>query len=162
MAVQMFLVHPKEPEDECGRETLATLIAARGGFILMATSAGSLIAALDDSHIEMLRRHPLVELANGVTLNPTGPAAAKMQRMFAQNVAAQLVERGLASPPPAASVEVASARNREPGSRPTGLPGWFRPIRRPEPVARTAPSSAASPRPEGTGTNRPSKDRQIP
>lgn len=126
MAVQMFLIQPRDADDDAARETLATIITQRGGFILMATSHGSLIAAFDDAHLEAVKKHPLVEFASGVTLDPNGPGAAKLQRMFAENVAAQLRERGVNAAPRPAPAAAPAPAPAPPGA---GLP-WFRPIRR--------------------------------
>jgi hypothetical protein len=95
MPVQMFVVHPRDGDDDEARGEIAAFIAQRQGFILMATSYGSLIAAFDDVHLDSLKRHPLVDFVGGVTLDPAAPGAAALQRMFAENVAAQLVERGV-------------------------------------------------------------------
>ena len=94
MSLQLYLVQPKRNEDDDAREQIATLIAQHQGFILMATSYGSLIAAFDDSLLETVKAFRLVEFASGVTLNPNAPGAAALQQMFVQNMAAQLVERG--------------------------------------------------------------------
>jgi len=98
MAVQMYLVHPKNNEDDHAREGIAELIARRGGFVLMATSHGSLIIAMDEKWVDLVRAQPAVDFVGGVSLNPDGPLAAQLQRIFAKNVAAQLVERGMVSP----------------------------------------------------------------
>jgi hypothetical protein len=94
MSLQLYLVHPKQSEDDDAREQIATFIAQHQGFILMSTSYGSLIAAFDDSLLETVKAFRLVEFASGVTLNPNAPGAAALQQMFVQNIAAQLVERG--------------------------------------------------------------------
>lgn len=98
MAVQMYLVHPKNPEDDSVRQGIVEWIARRGGFVLMATSYGSLIVAMDEKWVELARAQPAVDFIGGVTLNPNGPLAAHLQQIFAQNIAAQLAERGLAEP----------------------------------------------------------------
>ena len=100
MAVQMFLIHPKDNDDDHARETIAEFIAQRGGFILMATSFGSLIAAFGDMYLESVKAHHMVEFAGGVTLNPGAPGAAVLQRLFAENVAAQLAGRTAAEKQP--------------------------------------------------------------
>jgi hypothetical protein len=123
MGIQMFLVHPKDNEDDGTRESIAAFIAQRGGFILMATSHGSLIAAFDDMHLEAVKGHYLVEFAGGVTLNPNAPGTVALQRLFAQNVAVQLAERGMVGSSPASADKAASAS----GSFPPG----YRPMRWP-------------------------------
>jgi len=98
MAVRMFLIHPKQPEDEQAREILADLIVGYQGFILMATSHGSLIAAFDEAYLGAIQDHPATGFAGGVTLDPNKPLAMHLQRLFAENVATQLVSRGLIQP----------------------------------------------------------------
>lgn len=124
MAVQMFLIHPKDNESDDVREQIAEFIAQRGGFILMATSYGSLVTAFDEQYLDSVKAHYLVEFAGGVTLNPNAPGAAALQQMFAENVAAQLVERGIVpAVPPAAGHSAPAA----PGVFPPG----YRPLRWP-------------------------------
>jgi hypothetical protein len=93
MAVQIYLIQPKNNEDDNAREEIAAFIAQRNGFILMATSYGSLIAAFDDGLIETIRHHHQVEFASGVTLNPNAPGAEALKQMFVQNMAMQIQER---------------------------------------------------------------------
>jgi hypothetical protein len=100
MAVQMYLVHPKSREDDATREAIAAFIVSRHGFILMATSYGSLIVAFDDQHLAAVRAHSLVEFVGGVTLNPNGPKADALRRVFAENVARQLTARQAAEAAP--------------------------------------------------------------
>jgi hypothetical protein len=124
MTIQMYLVQPKDREDDGARETLAEYIAHRGGFILMATSYGSLIAAFDDQYLEAIKAHYLVEFASGVTLNLNAPGAEALRQMFAENVAAQLVERGMTQPGrPAAHTPPPTAGG--------GFPPGYRPLRWP-------------------------------
>ena len=118
MAVQMFLVQPRNTTDERARDEIADLVTRHEGFILMATSHGSIIAAIDDVHLPVLKAHPEVDFVGGVTLDPNGRAATKLQRLFAHNVAAQLTARS-AEPPSVAIADLAA---------PTFPPG-YRPIR---------------------------------
>ncbi len=97
MGMQMYLVQPEDHHNDQARETIAEFIAQRQGFILMATSNGSLIVAFDDSYVDAVKAHPVVKFVGGVTLSPDGPAAMALQRMFAQNVALQLNDRGMVS-----------------------------------------------------------------
>jgi hypothetical protein len=91
MSVQMYLVHPKGEDED--REALAEFIALRQGWILMATSAGSLIVAFDEAYVDAVRAHPSAELVGGLSFNPHGKAAEKLQKLFAHNVAQQLAAR---------------------------------------------------------------------
>ncbi|MBL8058498.1 MAG: hypothetical protein JNK29_17475 [Anaerolineales bacterium] len=124
MTVQMYLIQPKDREADQARETIAEYIAQRGGFILMATSYGSLIAAFDDRHLEAVKAHYLVEFASGVTLNLNAPGAEALRQLFAENVAAQLVERGLTQPG-------RPAANAPPPTASGGFPPGYRPLRWP-------------------------------
>jgi hypothetical protein len=100
MAIQMFLIHPRDADDDHARESIAEFIVQRGGFVLMATSAGSLITAFDEIHLSSVKALSIVEFAGGVTLDPAAPGAAVLQRLFAENVAAQLAGRPSNSFPP--------------------------------------------------------------
>ena len=120
MAVQMYLVHPRDNDDDEAREAIADFIAQRRGFILMATSYGSIIAAFDERYLDEVKGHYLVEFANGVSLNLNSPGAAALKQIFAQNIALQLVDRGISPTPPA-----------QPEQRPTSAAGSFPPGYRP-------------------------------
>jgi hypothetical protein len=61
----------------------------RGGFILMVAKTG-VIVAMDDSQVPAVEQHPAVSLVGGVTLNPRGYAADRLQRIFAENLSKQL------------------------------------------------------------------------
>lgn len=93
MAIQLYLVQPTGDRDEATRESIAEFIASRAGFILMATSYGSLIVAFDEEHLPAVRAHSQVEFVGGVTLDPNGPKAEVLTRIFAENVALQLASR---------------------------------------------------------------------
>ncbi len=100
MGIQMYLVQPRSEGDASARESIADFVALRDGFILMATSHGSLIVAFDEQHLAAIKAHPLVEFVGGVTLNPIGAQSASLQRVFAENVARQLTTRLPAAQPP--------------------------------------------------------------
>ena len=123
MGVEMYLVQPKGERDEATRESIAEFIAERGGFILMATSHGSLIVAFDDVHLAAVRSHGQVEFVGGVTLDPNGPQTASLTRVFAENLARQLESRPAAAAPPLPP-PFSSAREPEvePGSAPLRWP----------------------------------------
>jgi hypothetical protein len=117
MAIQLYLVQPIGARDEATRESIAEFIAGRAGFILMATSYGSLIVAFDEEHLPAVKAHSQVEFVGGVTLDPNGPQAAALTRIFAENVALQLASRPSVAtaplPPPFSTAHLASA---SPGS----------------------------------------------
>jgi hypothetical protein len=118
MAVDTYLVHllDEHQDNDASRGDVAALIAQLGGFMLMATSAGSLIAASDEQHLGHVRAHHAVAFCGGVTLNPKGPAADRLRAMFARNVAAQLTTRQTARSSPTSQ------------ARPEFPPG-YRPLR---------------------------------
>ena len=102
MAVQVYLVHLQDDhQHDEARSAVADLTNQVGGFVLMATSAGSIIAAFDERWVPAFKQHRAVAFCGAVNVNPQGAAAAKLQEMFAANVAAQLASR---EPAPAAGV----------------------------------------------------------
>ncbi|MBL8186867.1 MAG: hypothetical protein JNK38_02600 [Acidobacteria bacterium] len=117
MAVQMYLIHPKNNCDDKGREDIADFIAVRRGFILMATSHGSIIAAFDEQYLASVQAHASVAFAGGVTLNPNAPGATALRQLFAQNVALQLASRNGGVPATGDSAQAEEGRF-PPGYRP--------------------------------------------
>jgi hypothetical protein len=63
------------------------------GFTLMVMKTG-IIAAFDDSLVPTVQSHPGVKLVGGVTLNPQGYAAERLQRIFAENLSKQIEVKG--------------------------------------------------------------------
>lgn len=123
MAIQLYLVQPVGERDDAVRESIGEFIAGRGGFVLMATSYGSLIVAFDEDHLPSVKAHSLVEFVGGVTLDPNGPKTEALTRLFAENVALQLASRPAvvtsSLPPPFSRAHVPSA---PPGSPPMRWP----------------------------------------
>ncbi|MBR0656485.1 hypothetical protein [Plastoroseomonas arctica] len=119
MAVQIYLIHLRTSfqQDEDARGALADLTLQVGGFVLMATNAGSLIAAFDEQWVGFFRQHRAVEFCGAVNVDPSGAAASKLRDLFAANVAAQLAGR------PAAN---AGATGRDGAARHRPL-RWHRP-----------------------------------
>lgn len=97
MTIQTYLVVMKNNDDDQDREQVAEYISSRRGFTLMVTSRGSLIVALDDGHLETIRKHHLIKFVGGVTLDSNSPCAVELRRLFARNVALQLASRGNAT-----------------------------------------------------------------
>jgi hypothetical protein len=129
MAVQMYLVQPKDGGDPEARETIAEFIASRQGFILMATGRGALIVAFDENHLDGVKDHYLVDFVGGVRLNPNGPGGAVLQRLFARNVAQQLASRGTI--PPGINVNRPNGPAGENARGTTAYPPGYRPLRWP-------------------------------
>ena len=96
MSHQIFLVALKAgaQDDVAVRDELAGLLHRLGGFVLMATGSGALIAAFDDQWQPFFLRHEAVESCGALSLDPQGAAAIKLRHLFAANVAAQLAARG--------------------------------------------------------------------
>jgi hypothetical protein len=96
MSHQIFLIALKAAahDDDAVRDELASLLHRLGGFVLMATASGALIAAFDDQWQPLFQRHAAVESCGALSLDPQGAAAAKLRHLFAANVAAQLAARG--------------------------------------------------------------------
>jgi hypothetical protein len=123
MAIQLYLVQPVGTRDDATREAIAEFIAARGGFVLMATSYGSLIVAFDEDHLSSVKAHSLVEFVGGVTLDPNGPKSEALMRIFAENVALQLASRpSVAVSPLPPAFSKANAPSVPPGSAPQRWP----------------------------------------
>jgi len=59
------------------------------GVTLMVMKTG-IIGAFDDSVAPFVQAHPSVKMVGGVTLNPRGFAADRLQRIFAENLAKQI------------------------------------------------------------------------
>ena len=126
MAIQMYIVQTKETDCDDERAAIAGFIAQLGGFVLMATSAGSLIVAFDDQFLSAVKGHHVVDFVGGVSFNPDGPLVEHLQRLFAQNVASQIVEqRGAAPPEP--DVQAPGGGEKQPD-----FPPGYRPIRWPK------------------------------
>ena len=122
MAIQMYLIQPKENDNNEARESIAEAVAACEGFILMATTYGSLIVAFDERYVDVIRGHHLVAFVGGVTLDPQRPGAASLQRKFAENVALQLQSRGITAPDPNTPDSKTRADLYPPGYRPLRWP----------------------------------------
>lgn len=89
MPMQMYFVAVRGEMDQKTSRELQELIYHNGGFTLMVTRTGQ-VAALDDSKVPTLSKHPIVRNVGGVTLNPRGFAAERLQKIFAQNLSRQL------------------------------------------------------------------------
>jgi hypothetical protein len=85
----MYFAQYRGAYDEGKSRALMIDVSALGGFVLMATKGG-LIVAVDDADIPKVQNHAFVELAHPVTLNPRGLAAARLQQIFSENIQRQL------------------------------------------------------------------------
>lgn len=91
--MQMYFVRPKESAPPDANEQIAGFVAQRGGYVLMATAGGSLIVGMDDQYFDGLKVHFLVGFVGPVSFNPEGKATSQLQRLFATNVARQMLAR---------------------------------------------------------------------
>lgn len=88
MAHQMYIVAFKDGFSESASRDIQRQIRAVGGVILMVTRTG-VIAGLDDAKVGVISKLPDVGVVGGVTLNPRGYAAERLQRVFMDNLAKQ-------------------------------------------------------------------------
>ena len=89
MATQMYFVTFRDQFNEQTSREIQQLVHDRGGYILMVTRTGQVII-IDDSQSPMVAKHPSVKSVGGVTLNPRGVAAERLQRVFAENLSKQI------------------------------------------------------------------------
>ena len=88
--MQMYLISTRgELTQEVSRD-LQRHVRKFGGFILMVTRTGPIVA-LDDAVAPVVEQHPLIGFMGAVTLNPHGAAADRLQRIFAENLSQQLI-----------------------------------------------------------------------
>ncbi len=92
--VEMFLVRAREGAPEDANETIAEYVSLRGGLILMATGADSLIVAMPAGGKAVLERQELVGFVGGIALDDEGKAARPLKALFAANAARQMIARG--------------------------------------------------------------------
>lgn len=89
MATQMYFIAVKGVMSHQVSHEIQQLVHDRGGFILMVTRTGQVVV-LDDTQAPVITRHPSVKSMGGVTLNPRGIAADRLQKIFAENLSKQL------------------------------------------------------------------------
>jgi hypothetical protein len=89
MAMQMYFVAFNGAFSQQTSRDVQQLIYERHGFTLMVAKTG-LVAALDDADAPIVAKHQAVRSVGGVTLNPRGWAAQRLQRIFAENLSRQV------------------------------------------------------------------------
>ena len=89
MAMQMYMVAFNGEFSQQRARSVQHRVRQSGGYILMVMRTG-IIVALDDSQVDGVQRHPDVKLVGGVTLSPTGYAAERLRRIFAENLSKQI------------------------------------------------------------------------
>jgi len=93
MSMQMFLVALNPGFSQETSRDVQHVVKKNGGFVLMVTSRGPIVA-LDDSRVGAVGSHPHVRLVGGVSLNPKGLAAERLQRIFTENLVKQATLAG--------------------------------------------------------------------
>ena len=92
MAMQMYIVAFRGAFSQDTSRSVQHCVKQHGGFVLMVMKTG-IIVALDDALVSEVEKHPEVKLVGGVTLNPRGYAAERLQRIFAENLSKQIQVR---------------------------------------------------------------------
>ena len=99
MAMQMYIVTFKGGFSQESSRSVQHHIRKLGGFILMVTRNGPLIA-IDDSQAAAVGKQPAISFMGGVNFNPRGRAAEELQRIFAENLSKQVEISDANSPVP--------------------------------------------------------------
>jgi hypothetical protein len=89
MAMQMFMVAFNGGFSQETSRSVQHRVKQCNGFTLMVMKTG-IIAAFDDGLVSEVQSHPDVRMVGGVTLNPQGYAAERLQRIFAENLSKQI------------------------------------------------------------------------
>jgi hypothetical protein len=89
MAFQMYMVAFKGDFSDVVSRSVQQRVRQSNGVTLMVMKTG-IIAAFDDALVPAIQSHPDVKLVGGVTLNPQGFAAERLQRIFAENLSKQI------------------------------------------------------------------------
>jgi len=89
MAIQMYMVAFNGGFSQETSRSVQHRIRQCNGVTLMVMKTG-IIAAFDDGLVGVVQSHPGVKLVGGVTLNPQGYAAERLQRIFAENLSKQI------------------------------------------------------------------------
>ena len=97
MAFQMYMVAFEGDYCDSTSRSVQHRVRECNGFTLMVMKTG-IIAAFDDGMVPMVQSHPAVKMVGGVTLNPRGYAADRLQRIFAENLSKQIEVRPEAGP----------------------------------------------------------------
>lgn len=87
--MQMFMIALEGGYSDEKSRDVQRFVHEHGGFILMSTRTGPLIA-LPEEELPIVAKHPLVSFIGGVTLNPRGFAADRLARVFAENLSRQV------------------------------------------------------------------------
>jgi len=99
LAFQMYMVAFHGEYADTASRSVQHRVRECNGFTLMVMKTG-IIAAFDEAMVPRVQSHPDVKMVGGVTLNPHGYAAERLQRIFAENLSKQIEVR--ADPGPTA------------------------------------------------------------
>lgn len=99
MGMQMYFINQKGEFSQDSSRTLQRAVREAGGFILMVTRNGPLVA-LATEKAPQVQRHPLVQFMGPVMLNPRGVAAQRLQQIFAENLSKQITIEDPGDPGP--------------------------------------------------------------
>lgn len=89
MSMQMYMITFKGGFSQDASREVQRHVRHLGGFILMVTRNGPIIA-IDDSQSAAVHKHAAIEFMGAVSLNPRGRAAQELQRVFAENLSKQI------------------------------------------------------------------------
>jgi hypothetical protein len=89
MSMQMYIITFKGGFTPSASREVQHQIRKLGGFILMVTSSGPIIA-IDDTSVAAVGKHPAVAFVGPVSFNPRGRAAQALERLFAENLSKQI------------------------------------------------------------------------
>ena len=89
MGMQMYIVTFKGGFSQEASRSVQQHIRKLGGYILMVTANGPLVA-IDDSQSAAVARHPSIAFMGGVNFNPRGKAAQALERIFTENLSKQI------------------------------------------------------------------------
>lgn len=91
--VETLIVRLQPGAGAAERQTVAGLVTANGGLVLMVTGSGSLLVLVPAAAKAVVEGHPLVAFAGGISLDDDAPGAKALKRVFADNAARQLTAR---------------------------------------------------------------------
>lgn len=86
----MFMIALRGGYSDDKSRDVQRFVREHGGLILMSTRTGPIVA-LPEPELAAVAKHPLVAHVGGVTLNPRGIAADRVARVFAENLAHQVI-----------------------------------------------------------------------
>jgi len=88
--MEIFLVRPKVESSADSYEQVAEYVVRHGGYVLMATSGGSLFVAISKGGKETLQACPQVGFVGGVHFDGDSKEARTLKQRFALNAAKQM------------------------------------------------------------------------